>query len=196
MEGASSRTQQRHQQLKRKLIDMGAKLMAEKGISNCPVEEITGAAGVGKGTFFNIFKNKDDFVFQSLDYWLNDLSRRLSPLSQPDPGVGLANVGGVYLRYFQLRPEVASLLVQGLAVRSGAEGGEIKQIFTRHLEKLAEVIRPACKETAWRENAADLALSILSLSCGFFALGQGLVSPGAQTLDSLSRVFARGIVQE
>jgi AcrR family transcriptional regulator len=199
MAEAASRTRQRRQQVKRRLIDTGAKLMAEKGISSCPVEDITNAAGAGKGTFFNIFKSKDDFVLQALEHWLNDLDRRLSPLKPPVPELEqmLANVGGVYLRYFQLRPEAASLLIQARsAIRSGPGSEEIQQLFTRHMEKLAEIIQPACRGTEWQERAADLALSILSLSCGFFALGQGLSSPAAQTLDRLSRVFARGITRE
>jgi AcrR family transcriptional regulator len=190
------RTQQKYQRLKRQLIELGVKLMAEKGIKQCAVEDITKAAAIGKGTFFNIFKNKTDFLCQSLEYWFNDLNRRLSALNRPGQNCAqlLAGVGGVYLRYFQLRPEVAALLMQALSLPApGGPEETVKQILARHVTNLVAVIEPACQGTDWQEHCQELALSILSVSCGFFVLGKGLINPSPQTLDRLSRILARGL---
>ncbi|MCI9638570.1 MAG: TetR/AcrR family transcriptional regulator [Emergencia sp.] len=48
---------------KKKLLDAGSKIIAEKGLSQATVDEITALAGVSKGTFYTYFKKKEDIVF-------------------------------------------------------------------------------------------------------------------------------------
>ena len=47
---------------KKKLLDAGSKIIAEKGLSQATVDEITALAGVSKGTFYTYFKKKEDIV--------------------------------------------------------------------------------------------------------------------------------------
>jgi AcrR family transcriptional regulator len=53
------RRERRAAETRLKLFRTALKLFAERGLSNVTVEEITEAADVGKGTFFNYFKSKD-----------------------------------------------------------------------------------------------------------------------------------------
>ncbi|HOK56202.1 MAG TPA: TetR/AcrR family transcriptional regulator [bacterium] len=49
---------------KRKLIiKVAEKLISQKGYSKTTIEEITRKAGIGKGTFYLYFKNKNDLFF-------------------------------------------------------------------------------------------------------------------------------------
>lgn len=48
---------------KRKLLEAGSKIIAEKRLSHTTIDEITALAGVGKGTFYTYFKKKEDIVF-------------------------------------------------------------------------------------------------------------------------------------
>lgn len=48
---------------KKKLLEAGSKIIAEKGLSHATIDEITALAGVGKGTFYTYFKKKEDIVF-------------------------------------------------------------------------------------------------------------------------------------
>ena len=189
----------RHNQLKRKLMDEGLKLMAARGIAGCKVEDITRAAEVGKGTFFNLFASKDDFVAHAVDYCLSDLNRRLSPLSFSTAPAEqlLASLGGVYLRYFQLRPEVAALLMQALSLdTNGPVGEKIKEMFSNHLDSSAALAEKACQALGWQNNSRELVLSLFSLSCGFFWVGRGLVNPPGPLLERLSKVLAKGLTPD
>lgn len=47
---------------KRKLLDIGKRIIAEKGFNNTSVEDITNACGVAKGTFYTYFKKKEEIV--------------------------------------------------------------------------------------------------------------------------------------
>lgn len=53
------RRQRRAAETRLKLFRCALKLIAERGLPNVTVEDITEAADVGKGTFFNYFETKD-----------------------------------------------------------------------------------------------------------------------------------------
>jgi AcrR family transcriptional regulator len=53
------RRERRGAETRLKLFRCALQLIAERGFSNVTVEEITEAADVGKGTFFNYFESKD-----------------------------------------------------------------------------------------------------------------------------------------
>ena len=199
-QGAQTPRQRRRQAVARRLLDEGLRLMAAKGLQACRVEEITRAAGVGKGTFFTHFASKEDFVASLVDQVLGDLARRVRPvaLAPTEAEALLAGVGGVHLRYFQLRPEAASLITQACApeARQGA-GGRIGRRVREHLDMVAGMIAPAAAHLGWpAEHGRDLALMILSSSCGFFWFSRALDLGGdtpAVLLDRLGRVLARGL---
>ena len=190
------KSKSRHHQVQRKLMDEGLRLIACQGLHGCKVEDITNAAAVGKGTFFNYFGSKDNYVAKLVEHCLADLARRLNPLAASPPLAEplLTSLGGVYLRYFQLRPEVAALIIQAISLPQNSEAGQqIKDSLQRHLELVGQLLQPISRELGWEHNLRELALSLLSLSCGFFWLGQGLVSPPAPLLERLSKVLARGL---
>ena len=54
-----SRRQRRASETRLRLFRCALALIAERGLSNVTVEDITEAADVGKGTFFNYFETKD-----------------------------------------------------------------------------------------------------------------------------------------
>ena len=56
---AMGRRQRRAPETRVKLFRSALELIAERGLANVTVEDITEAADVGKGTFFNYFASKD-----------------------------------------------------------------------------------------------------------------------------------------
>ncbi len=52
---------------KEAIIKKGARLIHEKGYNNTGLQEILGAAGIPKGSFYFYFKNKEDFGLQVID---------------------------------------------------------------------------------------------------------------------------------
>ncbi len=45
--------------VRQKIVDAGLKILIEKGFNGCGVQEITAAAGVPKGSFYNHFESKE-----------------------------------------------------------------------------------------------------------------------------------------
>ena len=50
------------QETRQKLLAAGKKLIAERGLSEIAVEDITAASGVSKGTFYTYFKSKEEIA--------------------------------------------------------------------------------------------------------------------------------------
>src|SRR5579863_1463527 len=59
---ALGRRERRSAETRDNLFRAALHLFAEKGIADTPVEDITNAADVGKGTFFNYFPSKDHIL--------------------------------------------------------------------------------------------------------------------------------------
>jgi AcrR family transcriptional regulator len=59
---AMGRRERRAAETRVRLFRCALQLFAERGFSNVTVEDITEAADVGKGTFFNYFQSKDDVL--------------------------------------------------------------------------------------------------------------------------------------
>ncbi len=199
-ETREGRHQKRRAQVERRLLEEGLKLMGAKGVHGCKVEEITQATGVGKGTFFTHFDNKEVYVARLVDRVLGDLARRIRPLglSPTDAESLLAGMGAVHLRFFQLRPEAAALITQacGLADAEPFNNATAERM-SEHLDLMAAMLAPACDQLGWPpERVRELALMLFSTSVGFFwfgrPLGLGEDTPMA-LLDRLGRALARGL---
>jgi len=57
-----SRRERRSSELLQRLLDAAVELFARKGFTETTVEDITNAADVGKGTFFNYFPSKEHIL--------------------------------------------------------------------------------------------------------------------------------------
>jgi TetR/AcrR family transcriptional repressor of nem operon len=63
--------------VREQLIEAGLETLHQHGFNGSGVQDITDAAGVPKGSFYNHFESKEDFALQALDrYWQNGAARR------------------------------------------------------------------------------------------------------------------------
>jgi len=70
---AVSRRERRSADIRERLFRSALRLFAEKGFAETTVEDITEAADVGKGTFFNYFPSKDHILLAFSDMQLGKL---------------------------------------------------------------------------------------------------------------------------
>jgi len=58
-------------------MDAGLKVLHTHGFNGCAVQDITNAAGVPKGSFYNHFESKEALGLAALElFWMNGTSRR------------------------------------------------------------------------------------------------------------------------
>jgi len=57
----------KHEEKKNYILDHGLDIIWDKGYNGASVSDIVKAAGVPKGSFYNYFESKEDFVVQALE---------------------------------------------------------------------------------------------------------------------------------
>ncbi|HEY2822751.1 MAG TPA: TetR/AcrR family transcriptional regulator [Candidatus Acidoferrum sp.] len=71
----TDRRSRRSAETRERLFNAAVRLFAEKGFAETTVEDITNAADVGKGTFFNYFPSKEHILIAFSDMQLGKLER-------------------------------------------------------------------------------------------------------------------------
>ncbi len=70
---------------KRRAIALASKsLLLEHGIKNITISKIAECAGVGKGTIYEYFSNKEDIVFEIISVYIAEHEKRLYELIDED----------------------------------------------------------------------------------------------------------------
>ncbi|GAC1636095.1 MAG: TetR/AcrR family transcriptional regulator [Candidatus Acidiferrum sp.] len=77
-----SRRERRSADIRERLFRSALKLFAQKGFAETTVEDITEAADVGKGTFFNYFPSKDHILLAFSDMQLGKLEQSVEELRE------------------------------------------------------------------------------------------------------------------
>jgi AcrR family transcriptional regulator len=77
-----NRRQRRSAEIRERLFRAALKLFREKGFAETTVEDITEAADVGKGTFFNHFPSKDHLLISFSDMQLGKLQDAISGMRE------------------------------------------------------------------------------------------------------------------
>jgi AcrR family transcriptional regulator len=85
-EQSPDRRQRRSAETRDGLFRAALRLFAEKGFAETTVEDITNAADVGKGTFFNYFPSKDHLLIAFSDMQLSKLQTTVDQMrDRPEP---------------------------------------------------------------------------------------------------------------
>jgi len=72
----------RKENIREKILQSGSTLIYRNGYNGTGIKQITDAAGIPKGSFYNYFKSKEAFVISALDYMgQKSLKRMKSSLS-------------------------------------------------------------------------------------------------------------------
>ena len=112
---APTRTDRRRVQTRRKLTAAARELIAESGVANLRVGEITERADVGRGSFYNHFDSKDDVVAAVVRDSLEELATAVLTAvvdAADDAAVGASAADRRFLRLAYDDPAFARLVVQ------------------------------------------------------------------------------------
>lgn len=157
---APDRRQRRSAEIRERLFRAALKLFSEKGFAETTVEDITEAADVGKGTFFNHFPSKDHLLISFSDMQLAKLHQAVQNMrdsKEPMPA---------FLRKLSVRmteeparaPDVVrAILLANLS--SSSVRSTMKEKHARALELMTQLIEIGQQRGEFRRDlpAKDLA---------------------------------------
>lgn len=108
-----TRGDRQRERTRRRLLDAGRALIAERGVAGLRIQEITERADVALGSFYNHFTSKEDLVEGVVSEILSDLAATTvdAPWNGVDPAEMVASANLRFIRLAYDDPDFARLVV-------------------------------------------------------------------------------------
>lgn len=142
-------SQEEREQVQETLRRTGLKLLAENGIRNVSIRELTRQAGIAQGGFYTFYKNKEEFVIDLFLLRIREktdamLERKEETLKDPQKFVAdLLYKEGMHLKENKAFNNQASGTLEFFSRYGGRAGSKSMAIYRTFLEKLIRY---------WEEN--------------------------------------------
>ncbi len=96
------------------ILDAACRVFSRKGYFQSTVDDVMAAAGVGKGTVYRHFKDKEGLLVALLNRTGEDMGRRISESIRPDRPLdeNLNSVARVILSFFAAQPDLLRIFVR------------------------------------------------------------------------------------
>lgn len=193
---SAGRRERRKTRTRRALLDAAIALFATHGIYDARVEDITDAADLGKGAFYNYFASKDDLVSALLGEAVDELLDHCAQLVSASDAIEtrVTVIVRAHDAFFRTRPAQQLLFHQarGLLMRQQARDAAIAGVFQRYLDGLGRllVVDGGATAAARRDLAAVVAGAITGYRSFEPATG---VTGSAAVLERFVAAGAAGI---
>jgi AcrR family transcriptional regulator len=128
----TGRRERRAAETRLRLFRCALQLFSERGFSNVTVEDITEAADVGKGTFFNYFESKDYVLSVITEIQLGKAAEALALAADTKQTIHSV-LHRLFLRLAEepgRSPELARTMISSFLVSKG-----VRQIIARNMQK-------------------------------------------------------------
>lgn len=164
---------------KEDILRKGMELFRLNGYHNTGTNEILRETGISRGSFYNFFKDKDDFGIQVLDYygvWSTDYISEVLTDERINPKQRLIHLFEVFVQGYKRENYKWGCLLVGMT----QEMGQIHPAFTnaceRNFEDFVGVFKKCIeegqksKDISAKQDARGMALTILSMYNGALVL--------------------------
>jgi len=183
----------RRERTRRSLLDAATELIATRGLEETRVEDVTQAADLGKGAFYNYFDSKETLVSALFSEAVERLDRLY--LHDASHGSSFAERFRALVRqheeFFAANPAVLQLFhqVRGVLLR-GAGTGRLQPSVRDYLVRVARRLGRGAGEPPSDEDL-DLAAALVGAVAGYhsFRVAAGL----APRKGTVERVLLEGV---
>jgi TetR/AcrR family transcriptional repressor of nem operon len=87
---------------KQKILEVGSEIIHLKGFNHTGIQEVLNAAGVPKGSFYNFFKNKEDFGLQVIDHFIGFFASMMEPIMDDPDSSPLEKIRHILQQFIQI----------------------------------------------------------------------------------------------
>lgn len=143
--------QERSRETLRRILDAAVEVFAEKGYEKARVTDIISRAGIGHGTFWLYFHNKDDLLrylvkdmteeFEAFEWFREDDPEAFSVRSLPEVEEIIRGVMEIFARYSSIHPPIVRASLENEEFRGALEEFNspfvsiVERKLREHLEK-------------------------------------------------------------
>ena len=194
------RVERRRAATRERLVSTALALFATHGIYDVTVEDITEAADVGKGTFYQHFPSKAAIIHHLLHDGMSELLARCRREGR-SAGIEKERVKCLLLAQFRFFDERSDLLilfhqVRGLLKLQVPEGRSLQKEYARYIRFLAAELGASLDRRRYsRVRLMQIACAMAGLVAGYLSYRMilGLKKHGAADLEVPTRLFLEGI---
>jgi TetR/AcrR family transcriptional repressor of nem operon len=183
-------------EVRSRLLTCGRDVVLDRGFNGCGVADITEAAGIPKGSFYNYFESKEEFAAEILEAYWQSIEDRHGPLLYDARVKPLSRIA----RFFHAISEdhgrenfALGCLIGNLSLELSNASDETRQrlsnLMRRWEKALAVCLREAQQrgELAKRRNADELAAMMVEAYEG--AVMRGKIEQSGHACERFEKVM-------
>jgi len=179
------------------ILDQAINTFAECGFRGADVQVIADRAGVGKGTVYRYFRNKDELFWAATFEVLLGLERHVFGAMNGVSGA-CAKVRAAalaYAQYFEINPLQLEMFVQDRAEFRGAAPESHRQYHQKMIQRLERVLQEGIDSGELRPlSTLQTSLTLAGLLHGIVVLACHLSPlPPVQIAEHSINIFLRGL---
>lgn len=188
------------QDKRQRILRAAETFFAEKGYENATIQEIATAAGVGDGTVYDYFKNKEDVLFNTLKDGFQPSAHRkgfqehlIAPAGHQEQLTPLSKLEHFLRRQFQIaliQPSFAKIFIINGIYNKKFYDSDAFQDFDRYMETLSRIINDGKQEKTFRETITPEAFRLLVLGSFSHLTLRWLISDKKTNIDKAGEINA------
>ena len=196
-----NRMSRQKQKTRNALIGAALSVMARKGVDAATINDITEAADVGFGSFYNHFSSKEDIFGVVTEELLDSIGKCIDKTTETidDPWDQLATSVRLFVKIIHAKPEWGQFIIRICAVPNYMQFGIFQRLF-RDIEKVnkapnSTVVDPVTAQYAVGGAMVFMVIALLEGSLPIAGAANRISAAVLRTLgqneDSITKLIAR-----
>jgi len=156
------------------IIATGSRLFRKKGYNQVGINEILEVSGIPKGSFYNFFKNKEDFGVQVIAWYGTSQNAFIADMLKPANGTPIERLRFLYKTFINLNEQEgldSGCLINNMAIELGGQetalGVEANRQFQFWIQTITKTILEGQEKNEIRKDFTAELLAI-QLHTGLF----------------------------
>lgn len=188
---------------KQKILIAAMKVFARKGVANTKMADVAEEAGIGKGTIYEYFKNKDDIFAEAFHHFMEQMdaviAKRLFKIHDPLEKIAALIAGWIEVIQNNSTDFIEILMdfwAEGVRYKHQATVFDMKKLYDEYRKIIAEILEEGIAKGKIRPVNTTLTASILIAALDGLAL-QWIVDHNVfqfnEAADALTKSFIEGL---
>ena len=156
---------------KKEIVQSSLGVFAKKGFKDTIMSDIAMSAGIGKGTIYEYFPNKQAIFIEAFGSIQRELDSEItaSVSSHPDPGKKLTAFIGSYCRFYEKLPEALMIYIDVWVEAIKSRKNKIKNqtlALDSYYQQIIEILKQGIEAGSFKSIDTELTSRVIFSSLG------------------------------
>lgn len=174
---------------KLKILKAAVKSFAASGFHISDIDKIAKSAGVGKGTLYRYFQNKEDLFFESVKYCMDEMYDEIGKkLENVGYGDFVAVLFDAHMDYYREHEETYMLVANAILQMPQNSINFFHEMHREKMKIILDKLQSGVKEGAVKDVDLEVLVKMLNLVSQIFCLTKD-ISPEADDYERVKKTF-------